>query len=325
MEGDLFSIGMEIMNAVNQVKETNFGDTIQSNLQIKMNEIDEEAGIGAKGQLLLAGPTLDKLKEQGSVLFPDKSDDDMFVYISFRTKGDPQEFIDQVQGLIEAFGLPMDMLEQFGELKFQAADGEAMIGFKAADNEYAQLAKGFTVESGVFGDGSQDITVDGSINLGTTFTDMLDDNPLFTHFLKSMSIHIQSIMHLKTRENILKVLSEKKDQLDPIINVFPFAIILLLFKKMDGVLELQCTDDMIENLKNTAQNANPMAVMSLKEVFSFIKMAGLPIEMIQPILELIQNNTAGEISINGFNSVGFKVTVRLPGLDQAVSSFLTDS
>jgi hypothetical protein len=325
MEGDLFSIGMEIMNALNQVKETNFGDTIQSNLQIKMNEIDEEAGIGAKGQLLLAGPTLDKLKEQGSVLFPDKSDDDMFVYISFRTKGDPQEFIDQVQGLIEAFGLPMDMLEQFGELKFQAADGEAMIGFKAADNEYAQLAKGFTVESGVFGDGSQDITVDGSINLGTTFTDMLDDNPLFTHFLKSMSIHIQSIMHLKTRENILKVLSEKKDQLDPIINVFPFAIILLLFKKMDGVLELQCTDDMIENLKNTAQNANPMAVMSLKEVFSFIKMAGLPIEMIQPILELIQNNTAGEISINGFNSVGFKVTVRLPGLDQAVSSFLTDS
>jgi len=325
MEGDLFSLGMEMMQALNCVKETNFGDTIKSNIQIKMNEIDEEAGIGAKGQLLLAGPTLDKLKEHGSVLFPDKSDDDMFVYISFRTKGDPQEFIDQVKGLIEAFGVPMDMLEQFGELKFQAADGEAMIGFKAADNEYAQLAKGFTVDSGVFGDGSQDITIDGSINLGTTFTDMLDDSALFTHFLKSMSIHIQSNMHLKTRENILKVLSEKKDQLDPLINLFPFAIVLFLFKKMDGVLELQCTDVMIENLKNTALNANPMAVMSLKEVFSFVKMAGLPLDMFQPILELVQNNTAGEISINGFNSVGFKVTVRLPGLDQAVGSFLTDS
>lgn len=268
---------------------------------------------------------MDKLKEEGSVIFPDKSDDDMFGYLSIKTKGDPQEFIDQVQGLIEAFGLPMGILEQFGELKFQAADGHILIGFKSADNEYSQLAKGFTLNSDIFGDGSQDITIDVSANFGLSFSDMLDDSPLFSHFLKAASIHFQSNMHLSTRENILKVLSEKKDQLAPLINMFPFAIVLFLFKKLDGVLELQCTDDMIENLKNTAQNLNPMAVMSLKEIFSFVKSAGLPIEMFQPILELIQNNTDGEVSVNVFNSVGFKTTVRLPGLDTIVEAFLSDS
>ena len=294
MEGDLFSLGMEIIGALNDVQETNFGNTTQSNMQVKMNDIDEEAGIGIKGQMLMAGPTLEKLKEHGSVLFPDKSDDDMFTFISIRTKGDPQDLIDQIKGLIEAFGLPMDMVEQFGELKFEAADGEVLIGFKLADNEYAQLAKGFTVSSGVFGDGSQDISCDFSVNLGTTFTDMLDDNPLFTHFLKAMSVHVQTTVHEKTRDNILKVLSDKKDQLDPFINMFPFAVVLFLFRRVDSVLELQCTDAMIENLKNTAQNANPMSMMSLKEIFGLAKSAGLPLEMFQPILELIQNQTAGE-------------------------------
>jgi hypothetical protein len=294
MEGDLFSLGMEIIGALNDSQETNFGVTTQSNVQVKMNEIDEEAGIGIKGQMLLAGPILEKLKEHGSILFPDKSDDDMFVFISIRTKGDPQELVDQIKGLIEAFGLPMDMVEQFGELKFEAADGEVLIGFKAADNEYSQLAKGFTISSGVFGDGSQDISCDFSVNLGTTFTDMLDDNPLFTHFLKAMSVHVQTTVHEKTRENILKVLSQKKDQLDPFINMFPFAVILFLFKRVDSILELQCTDDMVENLKNTAQNANPMAMMSLKDFFSLGKSMGLPLEMFQPILEIIQNQTAGE-------------------------------
>lgn len=322
MEGDLLSLGMEVMQAVNEISPGNYGPTTESNLQIRMNEIDEEAGIGVKGQVIFSGPTLDKLKEHGSVLFPDRTDEDFFVIVSVRTKGNPQEFIDEVEGIISSYGLPMDMVEQFGEIKFHAGDGEALIGFKATDNPISQMAKSFTVKPSVFGDGTQDITVDFSVNLGTTFTDMLGDEPLFTYFLKAASIHAKSYMHTRTRENILKVLAEKKEQLDHLINMFPFAIPLVLFKKMDCVLDLQCTDEMVENMRNTLQNANPMSSMSLKEVFGIAKAMGIPLDMFQPIFELIQSKTAGEISVSGVASTGYKVTLRLPGLDQAIAAFL---
>ena len=231
MEGDLMSLGMEVMQAINDVQETDFGPLTETNMQMKMNEVDEESGIGVKGQILLAGPSLNKVKEDGSVLFPDKADDDIFVVLSIRTKGDPQEAIDEIQGIIEAFGIPMDMVEQFGELKFHAGDGEALIGFKAADNPYTDMAKSMVMQSSVFGDGSQDVTLDMSFNLGTTFDDMLDDEPLFTHFIKGMSLHMKGSVHEKTRENILNVLAEKKEQLEPLINIFPFIMPIFLFKK----------------------------------------------------------------------------------------------
>lgn len=324
MEGDLMSLAMEVLQAVNDIGETDFGAVTQSNLQIKMNNIDEEEGVGIKGQVVFNGPTLDKLKERGSILFPDKSDEDFFLVVAIRTKGDSQEYIDEIKGLIEAFGLPMEMAEQFGELKFHAGDGEVLIGFRAHDNEYTAMAKNFTLNPSVFGDGSQDISVDFSVNLGTTFSQMLDDEPFFTHFLKAASIHLQSTMHEKTRENILKVAAEKREQLDPLINMFPFIMPLFLFKKLNGVLELQCTDEMKEKMKEAAQNANPMAAMSLKDIFGMVKMMGLPIDMFKPILELISTKSGGRVSISGVTSIGYKVTLRLPGLDEVLEEFLKE-
>jgi hypothetical protein len=323
MDGDLLSLAMEVMQAVNSTQETNFGPITETNIQVKMNDIDEEAGVGIKGQLLLAGPALNEVKEDGSTIFPDKADDDLFFVVSIKTKGDPQEAIDEIKGMIEAFGLPMDMVAQFAELKFHAGDGEMHIGIKANDNPYTDMAKGFVVNSSLFGDGTQDVTIDLSVNLGTTFNDMLGEEPLFTNFLKSASVHLKASMHDKTRENVVNILAEKKEQLEPLINMFPFIMPIFLFKKLDSILELQCTDEMKQQMIDTATNLNPMAVMSLNEVFQMVKMAGIPLELFQPILELVSNRTAGEVQFSGIAGVGFKFTLRLPGLDQAITQFLS--
>ena len=69
---------------------------------------------------------------------------------------------------------------------------------------------------------------------------------------------------------------------------------------------------------------NPMATMPLKEIFGIVKNMGIPIDMFAPILELISGKTAGEVSISGIASCGFKATYRLPGLDNAIAQFLED-
>ena len=322
MEADLIGIVNDLISTINSTSSTNYGNITESNFQVKLNEIDEEAGIGFKVQVDLAGPVLEKIKENGSVLYPDKSEDDMFAFISIKCKGSPQEAIDNITGLIEAFGLPIDMLQEFGELKFQAGDGEILVGFKAGETPYASLAKQFTINSHVFGDGSEDISAFLSFNLGTTFTELLDDTPILDHILKGMSVHVNGRVHERTRENIIKVIAEKKDILEPFLNIFPFVMPLFLFKRFDGVLELQCTDEMKEQIKNKVTETMPPALMSLKDAFGMGKAAGLPIEMVQPILELIQNTFAGEINICVFASTGFKFTFRLPGLDEAIGAFL---
>lgn len=323
MDESLVATAMEILSALNEIQETNFGPVTENNVQIKMNDINEEVGIGIKGQILLSGPSLTEIKTDGSTLFPD-NDDDLFVVISIKAKGDPQEMIDEIQGMIEAFGIPMDMVSQFAEVKFHAGDGEVLIGVKLNDNPYTDMAKGFVLNSSVFGDGSQDTSVDLSLNLGTNFVDMLTGEPLFTHFLKSASFHMKSTMHDKTRENVLNILAEKKELLDPLINMFPFIMPLFLFKQADSVLELQCTDEMKQQAIDTATNINPMAVMSLTEAMTTIKSMGLPIEMIKPILEMITSKMDGEITISGIAGIGFKFTLRLPGLGAMLSQFLLD-
>ena len=63
---------------INSTTSTNYGTITESNFQVKLNEIDEEAGIGFKVQFDLAGPALEEIKENGSVLYPDKSEEDIY-------------------------------------------------------------------------------------------------------------------------------------------------------------------------------------------------------------------------------------------------------
>jgi hypothetical protein len=323
MEGDLINMVTDVVAALNAHEESNFGPITESDFKVSMNDFDEEAGIGFKAQFLMAGPVLDKIKQDGASLYPGKSAEDLFGYISIKVSGDPNELIEQIKGLIDAFGLPMDQLEQFGELKFHAGDGEVLIGFKAA-SQFAGMAQPFLVKSGVFGDGSQDITMETSFNLGTTWDQMLDDEPIFTHFLKGFSTHSRGRLHDKTRENILKVVSEKNESAGSIMeSPLPFIMPLLFFKRMTGAVELQCTDEMKEQIKNFVTTHFAPAAMSLKEAFEMIKGMGMPLEMIQPILEMIQGAGVSEISLNGAGNLGLKLTIRLPGLDKAIAEFLS--
>ena len=281
----------------------------------------DESGIGMKGQVLFAGPTFNQVKSSGAHLFPDLQDDDIYFYLSIRTKGDPQEAVDELQGLIEAFGLPMDALSQFGELKFQAGDGEILIGFKASDNPYLEMIQGMLVKPKFFGDGSQDITAEFSFNTGTTYSEMLDDEPVISHFLKYLSFEVKGVVHDKTRENLLNILESRKEELGPILGIFHA---LFFFKNVRSNFEMDSTQDMKDKVIESASEAFPMAKMSLKEVFGMVKSAGVPIDTFKPVLEFVSSKTAGEISINGVAGIGFKFTVRVPGLDSAVGAFLAD-
>jgi hypothetical protein len=84
MDASLIATAMEILAALNEIEETN-GPVTENNIQVKMNDINEEVGIGIKGQILLAGPALEEIKADGSTLFPDH-DDDLFVVISIKAK-----------------------------------------------------------------------------------------------------------------------------------------------------------------------------------------------------------------------------------------------
>lgn len=313
----------DVVSSLNEINESDFGPLTESDFKVSMNEFDESAGIGIKAQLLLAGPVLDRIKQDGSSLYQDKTDDDLFAFISIKVTSDPNEFIESIKGIIDAFGLPMDQLEQFGELKFHAGDGEVLIGFKAA-GQFAGMAQPFLVKSGVFGDGSQDILLQSSFSLATSWDQMLDDEPLFTHLLKGWSAHSIGRIHEKTRENTFKIISEKNEGAGSLMeSPLPFIMPLLFFKRMNGAVELQCTDEMKEQIKNFATTHLPPSAMSLKEAFEMVKGMGMPLEMFQPILEMVQNAGIKEVSICAAGNLGVKVTISLPGLDKAIAEFLS--
>lgn len=311
----------EVADQMNGKDISDYGDMLSLDTKFVLNHADE-SGIGIKGQLLLAGPTLQAIRDQGSQLWSDKDDDDLFFVISIKTKGDSQEVIDGIRQIIQDFGIPIEeMASQFGDLKFHAGDGEALIGFKAQDSPYTEMINKVLLQSKVFGDGSTDIQGAFSIHLGTTFNDMLDDQPLFKHLAKSLSIEFNGGMHEATRENVLDVLESKKGELGPLLSV---AHALFLVKNVRSNIEVDTTEEMMEKLEESTKEGFPMAAFSLKQIFQLVKQAGLPIDMIRPILDMVQSHSAGEVEINAYGQAGIKFTLQAPGVDAAVGAFLED-
>lgn len=317
----LLGVAMGAVGELNSKETEDYGELTGIDSKFVLNHADE-SGIGIKGQLLLAGPTLEGIKSQGSQLWEDKDGDDLFIVASIRTKGDPQEVIDGIKGIIQDFGIPLEeMAAQFGDLKFHAGDGEALIGFKAQDNQYTEMINNFLLQSQVFGNGSEDVSTEFSFNIGTTFSEMLDDEPLFKHLLKSLSIEFKGHIHEGTRKNILEVLEGQKDELGPLLSA---AHALFLVKNVRSNIEVETTPEMVETLSASTKETFPMGAMSLKQIFALIKSAGLPIDMFKPILELISAHSGGELNISAHAQAGIKFTLRTPGLDEAIQAFLED-
>jgi hypothetical protein len=170
MNLDFLQLAFDFFQKLNQTKIKFNKQTEKSNFQIKLNDIVGEEGIGLKTSFFLSGPNLKTVMDVGKKLFKNKKDNDVFFFFSIKTKGDPQGFIDDVNTIIDAFGLPMNMVEKIGELKMVAGKDEAFIGFISGEHEYKQLAQGFSLNSSVFGDGKEDIFYGISANLATTLT-----------------------------------------------------------------------------------------------------------------------------------------------------------
>jgi hypothetical protein len=120
---------------------------------------------------------------------------------------------------------------------------------------------------------------------------------------------------------ITKVFAEFKDLLDQYISMFPFGVIATLFKSTESILELQITDDMIKEFKENMAEVFPSALDSFPTIIEKAK-EGQPIMEIMPILEMIQEHIDGEINFYAYNSCGFKLTLRLPGLDTVINHII---
>ena len=68
----------DLISTINSTTSTNYGTITESNFQVKLSEIDEEAGIEFKVQVDVAWPVLEEIKENGSMLYPDKSKNDIY-------------------------------------------------------------------------------------------------------------------------------------------------------------------------------------------------------------------------------------------------------
>ncbi len=88
-------------------------------------------------------------------------------------------------------------------------------------------------------------------------------------------------------------------------------------------MELECTEEMREEIKEMLQEVSPMLLMSLKDALSFIKQSGqLPTEMADPFNDWIKEHFGGEVRFFGQRSVAVKWTLKLPGFDEVVGEFL---
>ena len=66
-------------------------------------------------------------RKNGFVFYSNKSEDDMFAFISIKCKGDT---INNTKDIIDAFGFLIDMFQEFEEIKFQTVMTESRLNLK---------------------------------------------------------------------------------------------------------------------------------------------------------------------------------------------------
>lgn len=318
---------MELVAGVSQnlssITEKSSGPVVENKFTLELNDFDEKDKIQFKFQLLLDGPELAKEQAHGSAVFPNKSTDDILGFVSIKVKGNPEDAISSLKAILEGFGLSEEMIAQFAHLEFKAYENEVLIGFTPASEELLGFITPFLFNP-VFlkGDGTQDLYLELSSSLNHTFAEALDDEPLFTHFLKGLKFDAKGRNSLSTA-NIQKHIQDNFDFWGPIFQKLPLLSTLLLGVRANGLLEFDCDEELREQIKEFVQENFPPACMALKDLLSFAKQSGIvPFEMLQPAIEWFANNFNGEIRVYFQRSVGARYVFKLPGLDQVMQEFL---
>lgn len=191
------------------------------------------------------------------------------------------------------------MWEAFAKVEFKAdsANNAILIGASPASEELLGIISPFMINpSFIKGDGNEDISVTASINLATSLSDTLDDEPFYSHLLKGASVSLKGRLFQNSRDILIKILNDQWESISPLVQQFPVLAPILLFKKLDGELDMECDDQMKEDIKEFLMENMPMAVMSLKDALSMVKQQGMvPMEMVEPILTWFKDHFGGEV------------------------------
>lgn len=320
---NIVEIFAEVAQAFGADQEAASGQLMENSFKVHLNDVSD-GGISLKFEALLDGPELAKETNNAKIVFADKTEDDILALITLKVKGDPQDAIDELKGLLEGMGITEEMWSAFANVEFKPGDGEVLIGVAPAAEELLGFLAPFLINpTWLKGDGSQDIGISLAFQLQSSCSDMLDDEPFYTHFLKGAQIKHEGKIFEASKQIFMRILNEKWDRIRPIAEQVPVLAPLLLLKKYQGELELECNEEMTETIKEMVEENMPPAAMSLKDAMGFVKHSGsVPIEMIEPFLNWVKDHYDGELRVFGQRSVGGRMTLKTPGADELVSAFL---
>lgn len=148
-----------------------------------------------------------------------------------RVKGDPEEAIEELKSISEAFGLTVEAAADYAQVEFKAGDNEILIGFTPTNDELLAPITPFLINpTFAKGDGSEDLSIGFSINFATTISEMLDDEPFYEHLLSGFSTKLTGRTYAKSREIFQKIIVAQWEKIEQLAHKVPILGPLLLFK-----------------------------------------------------------------------------------------------
>lgn len=272
---------------------------------------------------MIDGPELTEQTSKLQEIFPERGENEVAGLITIKVDGDVEAAIEELKALVQGFGIDIEAFAEFATIEFVAGDGEILIGLMPATQEAIGFLTPFIMDPTILqGDGSEELFFSGSINLAATFDDFLEDEPLFTNFLKGFSLKAQGQLYSESRETVFKLLG---DDFKKYAKAIPFLAPLLMLKKVEGLLELECTDEMKDQIKELVEEEAPQAAMSFKDILEMAKMSGaVPMEMLEPVLTFIQTYSVNHFEVLGAKKAAGRVIVNLPGLENVAAHLLEE-
>ncbi len=100
----------KVVQELGQVQQTAHGKLLENKFEVDLNTFQSGHGSEATMQILFDGPELAKEQAHGRAVFPHKTNDDVYGFVSIRVKGNAQEALDNLKALLEGMGLSEEMI-----------------------------------------------------------------------------------------------------------------------------------------------------------------------------------------------------------------------
>lgn len=319
---------LPIIQALKDCEEAGSGDVSESRFEVKLNDVTPGEGSQVKLELLFDGPQLTAERDLAKEILGDKAadKDSIFAFVAIKVKGDAQEAIDAIKGLLEAM-VPMDQVEMFADLVWKAHGEYMIIAVSPNQEEIIEQVKPFIVHSKLIeGDGSRDLFASVELNVATCPGDLVsDEESALSHFVKGVKLTTKADMHANSREHLINVLNSQWEMLGPIAEMVPFLTPLLLFKTATGSLEFECDDELKEQVKQFLGENAPPALMAGKDAINMAKAEGaVPMEMVTPILNLVKDHFDGELRVFANAGSAVRFSARVPGIDTLIDVLMEE-